>query len=84
MSTAPQPPARKRVPVDLTPEAMEAWHTLASHYRVSLTALMEAIGLRIHQLGTLTDAKASRAFPGMKPLIAQAQAIDDQRKRRTR
>ena len=50
-------PQRRRVPVDLTEEALSNWQLYATNHAVSLTALLEAMGRLLAEGRLPTPAK---------------------------
>ena len=63
----------------LSPEAHEAWQTYANENGVSVTSLLEALGLELRDELEDTDADELR-----QPWVKIARRIDAQRRRRGR
>lgn len=65
---------RKRLGVDLTPEAFEAWHAFGKG--VSATALLEVLGMRLHRRRLPPEVRQ-----WLETAIEQARTIDEERNR---
>ncbi|MCX7620153.1 MAG: hypothetical protein N2037_04825 [Acidimicrobiales bacterium] len=71
---------RKAIHAYLSPEAHDAWHEFAAEHGVSVSGLLEALGLEWHEQLEADKLDSSR----YESLTKSARKIDSQRRRRKR
>ena len=67
-------PGKKQLNVFVSEESFQAWRRFADAQGVSVTALIEAVGLEL--------ASVERPSPTLRSIVARARQVDTERRRK--